>query len=148
VLEESNVEAKNILLEITESSLLKNHETVEKILNNLNKKGVKLAIDDFGTGFSSLSYLTKFPVDFIKIDKSFIKDIETQPENVDTVEKKLIKAMIGLAHSIDLICVAEGVEVASQFKYLSSVGCDYMQGYHLGKPLSANEITALLKGDI
>lgn len=146
VLEETHINPGSLLLEITESTLLQSHDKIEKVLFDLDNMGIKFAIDDFGVGFSSLSYLTLLPVSCIKIDKSFIKAIEKQPKDQDTIERKLVKAMISLAHSIDLLCVAEGVEVEHQYEYLKTVGCDYIQGYLLGKPVSSDQIVSMLKG--
>lgn len=145
VLEETGINPSSLLLEITESTLLKSQDKVEKVLNDLRKKGVKFAIDDFGVGFSSLSYLTQLPVSTIKIDKSFIQAIEHQPKNIDTVQRKLIKAMVSLAHSIDLLCVAEGVEVEHQYEFLKTVNCDYIQGFLLGNPVSPEHIVSMLE---
>ena len=109
----------------------------------LREKGIRFSIDDFGTGFSSLAYLTRLPVSSIKIDKAFIHAIEDQ--SADSLsDKKLIVAMINLAHTIDLSVVAEGVETEQQFSFLESSGCNHIQGYLLSRPMSAEAITALL----
>lgn len=143
VMAQAGVEPSHVILEITESTLMHSQAKTERALANLRDKGVRFSIDDFGTGFSSLAYLTRLPVSSIKIDKAFIRAIEHQPS--DTVsDKKLIAAMIALAHSIDLKVVAEGVENEAQFAFLKGVGCNLIQGYLLGKPISAEAMHAKL----
>jgi EAL domain-containing protein (putative c-di-GMP-specific phosphodiesterase class I) len=140
---EADIDPTCLILEITESTLMKSQAKTERALANLREKGIRFSIDDFGTGFSSLAYLTRLPVSSIKIDKAFVRAIEHQPS--DTVsDKRLIAAMIDLAHSISLKVVAEGVENEAQFEFLKSSGCNLIQGYLLGKPMSAQAITALL----
>lgn len=142
---EAGIEPRHLVLEITESTLMKSISKVEAVLNELRDKGIRFSIDDFGTGFSSISYLTQLPVSSLKIDKSFVKATENQDLNKETPEKKLLKAMIQLAHSIDLKCVAEGIETREQLTQLRNVGCDYFQGYLLSKPVSSEGIIDLLR---
>ena len=140
---ETGVDPTTVILEITESTLMHSQEKTERALALLRERGIRFSIDDFGTGFSSLAYLTRLPVSSIKIDKAFVRAIEEQ-RTASATDKKLITAMINLAHSIDLKVVAEGVENEAQFDFLKDAGCDLIQGYLLGKPMSADAISHLL----
>lgn len=124
-----------ITLEITESSLLKNTKQNIEVIKALQAHGIKISIDDFGTGFSSLNYLAHFAVDEIKIDKSFIDEIDTEES-----QKDLCEAILGLIHALGCSAVAEGVENTEQLYWLKSKGCDYIQGYEIGKPVSGTEL--------
>ena len=130
-----------IELEITESLVMTNPEHATETLHKLKTMGISLSIDDFGTGYSSLAYLKRFPIDCIKIDRSFIKDIPTEADDM-----AITKGVIALGHSLRLKVVAEGVETKEQQDFLRSNDCDEMQGYLFSKPLPAEEVTALLKG--
>jgi diguanylate cyclase (GGDEF)-like protein len=141
---ETGVDPTTVILEITESTLMRSQEKTERALALLRERGIRFSIDDFGTGFSSLAYLTRLPVSSIKIDKAFVRAIEEQ-RTASATDKKLITAMINLAHSIDLKVVAEGVENEAQFEFLKHSGCDLIQGYLLGKPMSSDGISALLE---
>ena len=101
--------------------------------------GIRISIDDFGTGYSSLAYLKRFPVDVLKIDRSFIMDVTTNP-----ADAAITTAIISMAHSLDVKVVAEGVETVEQFDFLRVRGCDEIQGYYLAQPLPAIEISKLL----
>jgi diguanylate cyclase (GGDEF)-like protein len=140
---EAGVDPATVILEITESTLMQSQVKTERALARLREQGIRFSIDDFGTGFSSLAYLTRLPVSSIKIDKAFIRAIEDQPAD-KVSDKKLITAMINLAHSIELKVVAEGVENEEQFAFLKDSGCNLIQGYLLGKPMPAEAITSLL----
>lgn len=129
-------------LEITESTIMKSAETAELTLRQLDRLGIDISIDDFGTGYSSLGYLKRFPVSTLKIDRSFVQDISNNPE-----DKRLVGAIITLAHSLKLKVVAEGVETRDQLKYLQSVGCDQIQGFIFSRPISGVEMTQLLLQD-
>jgi len=142
VLEEYCVAARLIELEITESSIMSNTEEAEKTLAYLNNLGVSLAIDDFGTGYSSLGYLRRFPLDSLKIDRSFIRDITT---NID--DATITRAIIGMAHNLNLKVIAEGVETEAQITFLAANGCDDIQGYYFARPLPAGECEQLLRED-
>ncbi|PUA20214.1 EAL domain-containing protein [Glaciimonas sp. PCH181] len=127
-------------LELTESILMNDAEGTVQILNQLKTIGIKMSIDDFGTGFSSLSYLNRFPVDIIKIDQSFIADLDKSPE-----AGSIILTVIALAKALDLNTVAEGVETAEQLDFLYLNGCDALQGFYFSRPLPAVEMLALLR---
>jgi diguanylate cyclase (GGDEF)-like protein/PAS domain S-box-containing protein len=126
-------------LEMTESLLMKNAEHTAAVLGTLRGMKIRMAIDDFGTGYSSLSYLKKFPVQTLKIDRSFVMDIDTRGESV-----KLAAAIIALAHGMELGVVAEGVETEAQRDYLVSHGCDQFQGFLFDRPLPAEEFARRL----
>lgn len=121
----SGIKASTLELELTESHLMQNIEEKAMLLNRLGDLGVGVAIDDFGTGYSSLSYLKKLPVDSIKIDSSFVRDIEVDPN-----DEAIIKAILAMAHSLRLSVVAEGVETEAQFRALQQLGCDEYQGFY------------------
>jgi len=139
VLDASGINRRQLILEITESVLVENSNEITNILNRLHAQGIGLALDDFGTGYSSLSYLKYFPFDALKIDKSFVDGIPLDSENT-----ALVKAIIAMAHSLDLTIVAEGVEEKAQAYFLSTLGCDYAQGYYFGRPMPEAEFTRYL----
>lgn len=139
-LKESGLDPHYLELELTESAFMFNPEEVADLLYSLKDLGICLAIDDFGTGYSNLSYLHRYPVDILKIDQSFIRAI--QPDNDQPV---LIKAIIALAHSLNMQVVAEGVETMYQAEFLRAEGCDIMQGFLFSQPLSAPQISDLLR---
>jgi diguanylate cyclase (GGDEF)-like protein len=126
-------------LEITESTLMENAQDTLAALHRLHSLGVRLSIDDFGTGYSSLSYLKRFPVDIIKIDRSFVRDV---PQDAD--DAAIVSAIIALAHSLRLEVVAEGVETEAQLNFLRGRQCDLMQGYHLSPAIPAEQFAALV----
>ncbi len=133
VLSRSGLAPEYLELEITESTIMKRPEEVISILHQLKVMGVQLSIDDFGTGYSSLNYLRKFPIDLLKIDQSFVKDIVENNE-----DRLIVKGIIALAKSLNLKVLAEGVETAEQKEFLLREGCDYIQGFHFGKPMQAD----------
>ncbi len=139
ILEETGMEPADLEFEITESLLVSDLESVGNTLSSLKSLGIRLAIDDFGTGYSSLSRLRHFPVDGLKIDKSFVHDIHTETSN-----GVIASAVITLAHSMKLRVVAEGVENGVQLRHLRSNGCNEIQGYYLSRPLPVAAMTALL----
>ncbi|MBU5635254.1 EAL domain-containing protein [Geomonas sp. Red69] len=128
-------------LEITESMVMQDATRVASVLNELKRMGASLAMDDFGTGYSSLAYLKRFPFDKLKIDKSFVIDITTDPNNA-----AIAKAVIAMAHSLHLKVIAEGVETQGQLNYLHDQGCDEIQGYFVSRPVAAGEFMRLLQG--
>lgn len=136
---DSGVSPRRLEIEITESMLISKYGSASSILNALLQLGVTVALDDFGTGFSSLTYLRKLPFSRIKIDQSFIRDMLTQPDCA-----AIVKSVIGLAQDLRIGVVAEGVETTDQLEYLRQTNCDEVQGYLIGRPISADQIAALL----
>jgi len=139
-LQETQLPADCLELEITESHAMGSAQLTVSILQNLKAMGVRLAIDDFGTGYSSLSYLTRFPLNTLKIDRSFVKDLMTDPNDV-----AIVKAMVGLAHALKLEVVAEGVETQEQLDKLREFGCNRMQGFFFSKPVDAKIFESYLQ---
>ncbi|MBL8518833.1 MAG: EAL domain-containing protein [Betaproteobacteria bacterium] len=140
ILASTSVDPGLLELEITESLIVEDASEALKTLKTLDELGVRLAIDDFGTGYSGLSYLKRFPIDTVKIDQSFIRDI-----SVDADDAAIVRAIVAMARSLKLSVVAEGVETGEQLAFLSSLGCDFAQGYLLGRPMDAASMTALLR---
>jgi EAL domain-containing protein (putative c-di-GMP-specific phosphodiesterase class I) len=139
MLRDSGLAASQLEIEITESAVMDNAERAAVVLERLHAMGVRVALDDFGTGYSSLGYLKRFPVDSVKIDRSFISDI---PQDKDDVA--ITRAVIAMAHSLQLKVVAEGVETAEQVCFLREHGCDELQGYLFGEPCDAAAFGVLL----
>ena len=139
VIEKYKVSPKYVELEITESVLIDDFESVMDKLKRLRQYGVKISLDDFGTGYSSLSYLKKFPIDTLKIDKSFIDTILS-----DSSTRIITESILDMSHHMGFESIAEGVENEDQYKYLNEIGCDVIQGYYFGKPYPAEEIEKLL----
>jgi EAL domain-containing protein (putative c-di-GMP-specific phosphodiesterase class I)/CHASE2 domain-containing sensor protein/GGDEF domain-containing protein len=139
-LKEAELEAKYLELELTESGIIEDMAQAVQTLNSLKQLGVELAIDDFGTGYSSLSYLKQFPIDRIKINKSFVQEV-TESNNA----QELTLAIISMAHSLGMKVIAEGIESEQQQEFLYSNKCEEMQGYYFGKPESVDKINELLK---
>ncbi len=140
VLNNSGFPAYALELELTESALMENEESVVNTLNELRGLGIRLAIDDFGTGYSSLAYLKRFPLDVLKIDKKFIDDI---PHSKD--DMAIANAIIGLAHTLGFKVLAEGVETAAQLEFLQQQRCDHYQGYLFSPPVPAEKFQAMLE---
>jgi diguanylate cyclase (GGDEF)-like protein/PAS domain S-box-containing protein len=143
ILKETGLDPKYLELELTESVLMKHAEATEAILKTLKAKGVQVAVDDFGTGYSSLSYLKKFPIDALKIDQSFVRQITTSPE-----ETTIVTAVIGMGRSLKLRVVAEGVETQEQLAFLRSHQCEEAQGYYFSHPVSPERFAQLLKSGL
>jgi diguanylate cyclase (GGDEF)-like protein len=137
ILSRTGLPPAQLTLEITESALMKDAASALAVLNALKEIGVLLAIDDFGTGYSSLSYLQHFPLDLLKVDRSFVEEMTTSTE-----AEQIVAAVINLAHALGLEVVAEGVETTEQLDLLRSFGCDLAQGFLFSKPLPASEIVA------
>jgi diguanylate cyclase (GGDEF)-like protein/PAS domain S-box-containing protein len=140
VIADTGFPAGQLELEITESGLMKNQENAVDILNKLHEKGVRIAIDDFGTGYSSLAYLKRFPLDVLKIDKSFIDDI---PHSKDDME--IAATIVAMAHNLGFKVIAEGVETKEQLEFLKLKGCDSYQGYFKSRPVPIDEFTKLMQ---
>jgi EAL domain-containing protein (putative c-di-GMP-specific phosphodiesterase class I) len=142
-LRDSGLPPASLVLEMTESILLDDSETVLDILRQLKELGARLAIDDFGTGYSSLSYLHRFPVDILKIDRSFVERLSHSSDNAE-----LARTVVRLGQSLQLQTVAEGVEDSTQFLTLRRMGCDIGQGYYFGRPMEAADMERLLSDEL
>jgi EAL domain-containing protein (putative c-di-GMP-specific phosphodiesterase class I) len=140
VLADTKIPAELLELEITESVAMSNAGLTIDTLIALKQRGIYISIDDFGTGYSSLSYLKRFPIDAVKIDRSFIQDLEHEGDDAAAI----VTATIRLAHAMNLSVVAEGVENTQQRDFLMKYGCDVLQGYYYSKPVSADEFAAML----
>jgi diguanylate cyclase (GGDEF)-like protein/PAS domain S-box-containing protein len=139
ILDETGLEPQYLELEVTESILVDGMEAVSSDLHDFKHAGIIIALDDFGTGYSSLSYLKRFPIDKIKIDQSFVRDIL-----FDASDASLVRAIIAMARALNLKVIAEGVESQGQFDLLREDGCDEVQGYHVAAPLSAEQAASLI----
>lgn len=141
ILAETGVPPEYLEIEITESDVMENAENAIATLDELKGRGINISIDDFGTGYSSLSYLKRFPLDILKIDRSFVRDIPG-----DSDDAAIVEAIIALARSLDIKVVAEGVETEGQVDFLNRSGCDFAQGYLFSPPVTPEEIRKLLNG--
>jgi EAL domain-containing protein (putative c-di-GMP-specific phosphodiesterase class I) len=139
ILEESKLDPGSLVLEITESMLMGDAEQNVDVLRSLKDLGVGIAVDDFGTGYSNLAYLKRFPVDWLKVDKSFVDGLGENPEDTAIVE-----AVVSLARAMGMQTVAEGIESTGQADLLRVLGCEMGQGYYFSEPLPAHEANALL----
>jgi EAL domain-containing protein (putative c-di-GMP-specific phosphodiesterase class I) len=137
ILAETKAEASQLMFEITEGVIMDNAEANIEILQAVKAMGVHLSLDDFGTGYSSLSYLNRFPIDELKIDRSFVAEV-AQPGDYSAI----VSAIIAMAHSMGLKVVAEGVENRHQLQFLRSQGCDEYQGFMISKPVPVEEFSA------
>lgn len=140
VLDETGICPDFLEIEITEATLMHNTQMALNALNQLRDKGIRVAVDDFGVGYSSLSYLKKFPIDVLKIDQSFIRDIST-----DSNDAQIVRAIIAMGRSLNLRVLAEGVETQEQLEFLRNEGCEEVQGYLLSLPVPAAEFVELLR---
>jgi diguanylate cyclase (GGDEF)-like protein len=136
---EAGLDPSLLEIEITESVAMHDFQKTLHILQGLRSEGMRVAIDDFGTGYSSLAYLKRFPIQTLKIDRAFIKDMMENPQ-----DQAIVNAIIVMAHAMNMEVLAEGVERPDQLEYLLSKGCDRAQGYHFGKPVPAEEFQAML----
>jgi len=143
ILKDTGLDPRFLELELTESVLMKRAESTESILKTLRARGVQLAVDDFGTGYSSLSYLRKFPVDALKIDQSFVRQITTAPD-----ETTIVTAVISMGRSLKLRVVAEGVETQEELAFLQAHQCDEAQGYYFSRPVLPQQFAKLLETGI
>ena len=142
-LSESGLAPESLVLEMTESVLMDDDENVLAILRRLKGLGARLAIDDFGTGYSSLSYLHRFPVDMLKIDRSFVERLSHASDKAE-----LARTIVRLGQSLQLVTVAEGVEDSAQFLALRRMGCDVGQGCYFGKPMEAGDMDRLVGDEL
>lgn len=138
ILAQTQLPSHCLKLEITESAIMENSDSAYAILQQLRDRGIKICIDDFGTGYSSLSYLHSFPVDNLKIDRSFVSRIKNLDE-----PNKVIDAIVNLAHHLDISVTAEGIETKEQLDYIKNVNCEYAQGYYFFKPLNSEAVEAM-----
>ena len=139
-LHDAGVEPGRIHLEITEGALMHDVSSAWAVLRQAKALGVKLALDDFGTGYSSLSYIRRFSLDMLKIDKSFIDGIDSSPE-----DRAIVEHVVGMATSLGMITVAEGVERTDQVAWLRRLGCKLIQGYVMSRPIPGEELEAILR---
>jgi diguanylate cyclase (GGDEF)-like protein/PAS domain S-box-containing protein len=140
VLDRTDLPATHLDLEVTESTTMKNPADAAAMMRVLTAQKLSLSIDDFGTGYSSLAYLKQFPISTLKIDRAFVKDIETDPDDASICDVSVL-----LAHKLGLNVVAEGVETTGQFKYLLSIGCEKIQGYFISKPLPGDQVEQFIR---
>jgi EAL domain-containing protein (putative c-di-GMP-specific phosphodiesterase class I) len=140
IIRASGLDPSSLELEITESTVMSDGDCAVAVLEGLKSIGVQIAIDDFGTGYSSLAYLKRFPIDTLKVDRSFIRNIPG-----DSGDKNITRAIIVMAHSLKLKVVAEGVETEGQLQFLRTQRCDAVQGYLLYRPLPEAEVAAVLE---
>jgi diguanylate cyclase len=136
----ADVPASHLELEITETVLMDNVHANVDLLNRLQMEGIRLSIDDFGTGYSSMAYLKRFPIDQVKIDRTFVQDIPGDPD-----DEAITTAIIAMAHSLGLSVVAEGVETEEQLQFLRNADCDIMQGFYFAEPRPPEQVEAFLK---
>jgi len=143
IMDRTGIDASALCLEITEHSLVRDGDQATRTLDTLRAKGVRLSIDDFGTGYSSLSLLKRFPVESLKIDRSFVAGLGVRDD-----DSSIVQAVITLAHALGLTAVAEGLETPDQLKALRTLGCDFAQGYLLGRPLPPEQAGRLPADDL
>ncbi len=139
LLDKHELSPRFIELEITESTLMSNMAHTISTLNKLRNMGISLALDDFGTGYSSLSYLKKFPVNKLKVDQSFVRDITTDPGDAS-----IVASIISLAHNLELTVVAEGCESSGQLDFIRAYDCEEVQGYLFSRPLPKDDAEVIL----
>ncbi len=139
-LDDADLDARYLEVELTENTVMSDAEGSVAILEKLSEMGVLVSVDDFGTGYSSMSYLRRFPVDKLKIDRAFISEIVSRPDDAS-----IVRAIVSLAHSLRLKVVAEGVETLEQLEFLKSLGCDQYQGYYFSPAVPANDFAKLLR---
>jgi EAL domain-containing protein (putative c-di-GMP-specific phosphodiesterase class I) len=140
ILKDTGLDPCYLELELTESILMRDAEFTNSVLEALSNMGVKLAIDDFGTGYSSLSYLRQFPIDTLKIDQSFVNKMINNPDDAS-----IVSAIVSLGKTLKLQVIAEGVETAEQLEFLQAQQCDEVQGYYLGRPMTAEALANILQ---
>jgi EAL domain-containing protein (putative c-di-GMP-specific phosphodiesterase class I) len=136
---EAGLDPSSFEVELTEGTLMADVNASQRVLRELKDRGMRISIDDFGTGYSSLAHLKRFPVDVLKIDRSFVEEMTSDPSDA-----AIVSAIIAMAHSLSVEVIAEGVENEEQARQLRELGCDLMQGYLFSKPVPGEEITGLL----
>ncbi|MEY2983475.1 MAG: hypothetical protein RLZZ568_92, partial [Cyanobacteriota bacterium] len=141
--EKYNLSSEQLEMELTETLLVEDVEALIRQLQTLRNQGFRIALDDFGTGYSSLSYLQHFPFDVLKIDQSFVRNLNQNFKN-----KVITASMINLAHQLGLQVIAEGVETWEEYYTLADLGCDELQGYLFSRPLSTKDFTELLRQEL
>jgi EAL domain-containing protein (putative c-di-GMP-specific phosphodiesterase class I) len=139
VMEQTGLDGRCLRLEMTETAIMADVEPVLTKLSSLKALQMQLHVDDFGTGYSSLSYLQRFPIDTLKIDRSFVSNLGDRPESGE-----IVKTIVRLAHSLDMRVVAEGVETAEQLAELNALECEFAQGNYFSPPVAAEEVPSLL----
>ena len=138
-LEQAGIKGSNLMLEITESVLMEDRQPIIRDLDALRKLGVRIAIDDFGTGYSALSYLREFPIDTVKMDRSFVHNL-----GQDAADQALVRSVVELGEALDMQIIAEGIEVQGQLDSVTGLRCDIGQGYFFAPPLDADAMRTLL----
>ncbi len=141
-LERSGADPARLKIELTESVVLDNVGEVIERMQKLRALGVSFSLDDFGTGFSSLSYLKRLPLDQVKIDQSFVRDVVSDPN-----DGAIVRAIVAMSRSLAIEVIAEGVETCEQLQFLRECGCDHYQGYLFGRPLPIDQWAAFLQAD-
>lgn len=139
IISQTGINPELLELEVTESTIMRNFDHVVKILTELHENNIMLSVDDFGTGYSSLSYLKHFPIDVLKIDRSFVKEI---PGNND--DTAIVNTIISMGHNMNLKVIAEGVETQEQRNCLTKLGCELAQGFYFSRPLTADDFLAYM----
>ena len=142
-LQQSGLEARFLEFELTETAVMQDAEQSALILQQLSELGVRLSLDDFGTGYSSLSYLQRFPLNKVKIDRSFVREIDRSESNAE-----IVRAIVSLAHSLRLSVIAEGVETIEQLDFLEKIGCDQYQGYYRSSAVPAEALEAMVRSEL
>src|SRR6185436_3645051 len=140
VLQETGMDPSLLELEITESMVMGNVDRAARLLGAIKERGIRLAIDDFGTGYSSLAQIKRFPIDTLKVDRSFIRELQTDPE-----DRAITQAIISMGKTLSLTVVAEGVETEEQQTFLREHACDEMQGFYFSKPIGGDEFAGFLR---
>ena len=139
-LKNHNVDSSQLVLEVTETAMMDDPELALQVLTSIAEQGVRVSIDDFGTGHSSLAYIKRLPVDEIKIDRSFVKDMERSKD-----DEIIVRTTVNMCHDLGLEVVAEGVESLDIGSLLTNMGCDMLQGYGLSRPIPFDDLVAFLK---
>ena len=140
-LHDARLDPSYLEVEVSESALMSDPEESVNILKQLSEMGVLVSVDDFGTGYSSMSYLQRFPIDKLKIDRTFINEVTSSNDDAS-----IVSAIVSLGHTLKLKVIAEGVETPEQLEFLQMLGCDQYQGYHYSAAMPANELADLIRG--